>query len=211
MNIENNIIKILNKSNKDHDLEYFWLIFKDTVIKYVSPEMLIKINTASEHFNVFQSQKMYEKISKGINEFIENNINDISITAYFSNNYTYLDRLRTHVQRWKKLYDDFIIPIITEIIIIYVDYSRKKNHNCSQLHTFLNIFLLQSVNHQEFIYSDNFIELLKISINYKFPALFDLIRSKRDINQFICVKGNISFKTLENTKTHKLLDMIYIE
>jgi len=214
----------LNKSNQDHDLEYFWITFKDAIVKYLHSDrdknLLLEIEATSAQFNEIQLHKSHRgwknDILTGINAFMTKHINNIAIVTFLSDDYNYLDRLRCNIYRWQKLCSNFMIPVIAELIVIYADYSRKSNPNIEHLYTFLKDHFIK--NHSiedkdviEFTYSDKFIKLLQISVQYKFPVLFDFIRSKRNINQFVVVKNELmSFRSIENTRAHKLIDMIHI-
>lgn len=177
MTDENNFLVNLNASNNDvcspqqvkpdHDIEQFWLSFKQSMVNFYALKVIPSrdINSWSTTLNQLQSAERYSRIEKQIYNYITL----YGLDLLRSGLRYHISILITNIRRWDKLsaqhkilqsnHEDNIVTILLEIAASFI----KSGTEFDGLFNDIELYLIH----------DDYTKLIGYALKYRKPAILD--------------------------------------
>ena len=207
--------EIMKSENPDKHYEYFWLTFKDTILKmsyirtnsnielikklYISKlveefALLIKdVNILSKELNVLQEEKKYTDIKIKINEFIFKNIETLAEIVLHTTDYGDYSYLNTNIMRWDKNFPGFAkyakenkwVYIVTQLGK-FGSKSKHLKHTEYIANLLINIYCTE-------IISDRLIKyeiLFNYGIKHNLSTIVEICISHIDLKKYFPINTN---------------------
>lgn len=203
-----NFYTILESKNPDKELEFFWLVFKDNVIKYVGDVNAKHMIKLSNTLNDLQSKEKYDEIKIKISDFLNNHIDTICIFILLSKNKHAILHLHTNIIRWTKQDDKFKQTIkktfsVKTIIIVSKLIKRKNNHLTNLLTLLIKYIKLHTLDKYSNDCFDACVNLFEYSVKNNISSICKLIASHIDF--MIYTDDENECQQYRNMKGNKLV------
>ena len=193
MSIEQKFSHILETKNPDKELEYYWLTLRHCFEDHLTSKLSTTVLNYKKTFDKFQKLKMYDKIKKGINYFLENEFTEICWRAIAELDFTVIGYLCTNINRWDIMYDgktkyDEESHAFLSIIKIYLKKHHKmKNEPYKTILTNISLIAKCVLSNEDIV---NYIdEIIILSIKHGLVGTLKyLVYSYPDIVQKYFIK-----------------------
>lgn len=192
---------ILNTKQPDKELEYFWLTFKNSIIKCIDVKLVEYIKKISDELNELQKIEKYDDIKNKISEFMNKYIESICKEVIAKGEYYTISHLETNINRWTK-YDNQFSEYIEKLFFVKASIIISKIHKKNKsaiLYVIKNIVKLQ----KEQIYTI-YTDLFEYAVKNNMSLLAELVAPYINFNKYV----NETDKNIHNYKYMKGLKLI---
>ncbi len=156
--------------NPDHDIEQFWINFKQSMINFYDEQRhqpIRRIAEWSANLNVLQENKQYNMIEVKI----KNYMSLYGLDVLKAGNPYYLNILVTNIKRWNKLVQEFgLLDSEKNLIIVLIEvaFSLYKSDTCDHM-AIKNLF----ADIELVILYEDFGEFIEFAISNDKPNILD--------------------------------------
>lgn len=203
---ENNLLDISQSSNPDKNLEFFWLVFKNSINKFIPKQLQLTIQSYSDELNKLQKLEQYNEIKIKITTFMNDNTDVICKFLLLNGKYTDLLHMYTNIHRLKKNDSSFDTSTMlnTTLLLIIATYYKKKYIKVDEIYNLIKEYIGLPEHSNE---SYNKLEkLFEFGITNKQTMILDNLRNFVDIEKYIKPEFNTSkYKTAKSLNLLKIL------
>jgi hypothetical protein len=193
---------ILNSKKPDKEIEYFWLTFKDSIIKYVHVKFAEYIKVLSNELNELQKLEKYDDIKNKISEFMHKYIELICKQIILKNDHYMITHLETNINRWIK-YDSEFAKYIEKIFfvratLVISKISKKKKDNIS----YIVSKVIELFNNDTY---DIYLDIFKYAVKNNMSLVAELVAPYINFSTYFNDAQMID--SCSNMKGHKLVKL----
>lgn len=189
---------ILQTSNPDKNVEFFWYTFKDSIQDFLNEQEKKEVNDLSKKLNTLQAEKKYEEIER----YIKLHLEDIGYKIMAKDNAYKASHLMTNLKRWSK--------------ISRYDVCEENN----RLYTLLRIYLLQYdkktldsgivpkiVQYSESWDDDLIDDIMVISIQKRYYGIIDMLKNIINIERFMEEESVQKYRKMTSPRSMKIIHL----
>lgn len=200
--VYNDIYSIEFDSKKpDKDIEFFWLIFKKSIIKHMSQEHVKHIELFSAKLNYHQQREEYQVIKNSISWYLNKYMP--SLCKFICNSKHKIDIRRFHlnIERWMRLDCTFVMnnDIYTQLFTSLS--CILKNHRDEDDNNKLIELVMNYYNNE----TDALSLLFDYCVYKNYSSIVFILKTEIDISKFFDIKHLKKYKSISGKKLIKII------
>jgi hypothetical protein len=190
--------EILETSNPDKEVEYFWYTFKDSVRSFLNEKDQQEIDNLSEKLNTLQEEQKYEEIEL----YIKSHLEDIGYKVLSNDNAYRAGHLMTNFKRWDKISKHDVCEdnnkLYTLLRIYILQYDKKT------VDSGIAAKIVEYTNSWD---EDLIDDIMIISIQKGYYGIIDMLKNIINIERFIKEDSIEKYRKMTAPRSMKILHL----